>query len=100
MRTSVVFRLAIGLPRSADTEFVALINKPKQNIKKKKKTKVTENISTMFSKWEETHLNTDSSWSRRRSVCNTMILESTFFVEWWGSHDNECTDVILLLSIN
>lgn len=39
MRTSVVFRLAIGLPRSADTEFVALINKPKQNIKKKKKDK-------------------------------------------------------------
>ena len=33
MCTSVAFRLAIGLPRSADTEFVALINKPKQNKK-------------------------------------------------------------------
>lgn len=50
MYTSVVFRLAIRLPRSADTELGLLINKPKQNRESKKMAR--ENISTMFSKWE------------------------------------------------
>lgn len=56
MWTSVVFRSAIGLPRSADTEVGALINKPKQKVEKNKRQRPQKTFLICFPKWEKNTL--------------------------------------------
>lgn len=55
MWASVVFRSAIGLPRSADTEVGALINKPKQNWKKIKNNGHRKHFYHVFQMGKKTH---------------------------------------------
>lgn len=97
MCTSVVFRLAIGLPRSADTELGALINKPKQNLKNKRQ------------RPQKTFLPCFPNGKKHIKILTVIGAGGGVFATQWswklpallnggGSNDNGFTNVILLFN--
>lgn len=83
MCTSVVFRLAFGLPRSADTELRALINKPKQNWKNVKDNGHRKHFYHVFQMGK----NTLKCWQlleQAEECLQHNDLENSCTVEWGG----------------